>query len=115
MTEYNIFCYSKKYNDKDSFQQKKFRAFNKEVSEKRYNEIYILIKKILPKKDLKLSDFWESVTPEQWKKLLEIPEASDFKEGFEYISDVKIPEFNSLKGKEVSLTIDNKIYKAIIQ
>jgi hypothetical protein len=29
MTEYNIFCYSE--NDKNSFQQKIYRAFNKEV------------------------------------------------------------------------------------
>ncbi len=39
MTENNIFCFSKFFNDKDSFQQKKYRAFNKELTEKRYNEV----------------------------------------------------------------------------
>ena len=34
---------------------------------------------------LKLTDFWKSVTNAQWKQLLAIPEAKDFKDGFEYI------------------------------
>jgi hypothetical protein len=90
-----LFCYSENYNDENSFQQKRYRAFNKEVGETRYNEIVKEVKEIL--KDLKLelnkntwSDEWKKVTQEQWKQLLEIPEAKDFKKGFEYISGVKI-------------------------
>jgi len=115
MSEYNIFCYSTSYNNEESFQQKRYRAFNKEVGEKRYNEILDILNKILPKKDLLLSDFWKQVTIEQWNQLLAIPEAKDFKEGFEYISGVKLPvdEIN-LSGKEVTVTIDNKTYKAVI-
>ena len=91
MTEYNIFCFSKNYNDENSFQQKRFRAFNKEVGEKRHCEILDLVRKIIPNdKKLQLGDFWKSVTQEQWQKLLAIPEAKDFKDGFEYISGVKI-------------------------
>lgn len=91
MTEHNLFCYSKEYNDKDSFQQKRCRAFNKKVEKGRYSEIRKLVKEILPEqRKVSLKDYWKSVTKEQWKKLLEIPEAKDFKEGFEYISGVKI-------------------------
>lgn len=93
MTERNIFCYSKQYNDDQSFQQKRWRAFNQEVSETRYWEIVELTKSIIPNENkLKLTDFWKSITQTQWDKLLEIPEAKDFKEGFEYISGVKINE-----------------------
>lgn len=93
MTERNIFCYSKQYNDDQSFQQKRWRAFNQEVSETRYWEIVELTKSIIPNENkLKLTDFWKSITQTQWDKLLEIPEAKDFKEGFEYISGVQINE-----------------------
>lgn len=79
MTEHNIFCASSK-NDSPSFQQKRFRAFNKKVGEKRYYEILKLIKHDILK-DFKLElekntweDAWKKVTPEQWKRLSEIPE-----------------------------------------
>ena len=91
MTEYNLFCYSKEYNDKNSFQQKRYRAFNKEVGENRYREIKREVEGVLGGFRLELDknswqDEWKKVTQEQWQKLLAIPEAKDFKEGFEYIS-----------------------------
>jgi len=80
MTEYNLFCWAKEYNDEDSFQQKRYRAFNKEVGKKRHFEILSEIREIL--KDLKLelnedswSEEWKKVTQEQWNKILSIPEA----------------------------------------
>jgi len=104
MTEDNIFCYSESYNDDNSFQQKRNRAFNKEVGEKRYYEIEELIEDIMPEQgDLFLKDYWKSVTQEQWKQLFDIPEAKDFKKGFEYISGVKIndePETIEWNGKK---------------
>lgn len=103
MTEYNLFCYSEKYNDNNSFQQKRYRVFNKQLTEKRYDEVFKLVKEILPTNSkLKLDDFWKSVTQEQWKKLLAIPEAKDFKEGFEYISGQKIED------DKVKITVENK-------
>ena len=80
MTESNIFCASKEYDDENSFQQKRFRAFNKEVGKERYEAIYQLIKyDILKDVTLNLDknlwkDEWEKVTNEQWKRLSEIPE-----------------------------------------
>lgn len=91
MTEYNIFCYSEKFNDENSFQQKRYRAFNKEVGKDRYYEIKSLVNEILKdfKSDLK-NNYWKTewlkVTKDQWKKLLSIPEAKDFKAGFEFIA-----------------------------
>ena len=71
MTEYNIFCWAKKYNDKDSFQQKRYRVFNKKVGKDRYYEIKKQIDEIF--KDLKI-DEWKKVENKQWKQLSEIPE-----------------------------------------
>jgi hypothetical protein len=80
MTEYNIFCYAEDC-DEDDFQQPRYRAFNKKVGESRYDEIRSLIKDDILK-GLKLEfnknnweDEWKKVTPEQWKRILEIPEA----------------------------------------
>lgn len=91
MTEHNLFCYSESYDDENSFQQKRWRAFNKVVGEIRYREIVKLVREIMPEQGtLFLADYWKSITQEQWAKLLAIPEAKDFKKGFEYISGVKI-------------------------
>jgi len=79
MTEYNIFCASETYNDDNSFQQPRYRAFNKKVGKERYNQISKLIKNDIFK-DFTLdtrrdwTEEWRRVTPEQWKRLSEIPE-----------------------------------------
>ena len=41
MTEHNLFCRAKEYNDENSFQQKRYRIFNKEISKEEYNKIVI--------------------------------------------------------------------------
>ena len=112
MTEHNIFCYSKIYNDEHSFQQKRYRAFNKEVGNERYNKIFSEVKNILGTPKLKLTNFWKQVTQEQWQKLLAIPEAKDFKEGFEYISGQKITDI--LIGTTVEVKVNGVPYKAKI-
>ena len=80
MTEYNLFCYAKEYNDKDSFQQKRYRVFNREVGKERYVELLILIKNNILK-DFKLElnknsweDEWNKLSEDQIKRLKEIPE-----------------------------------------
>lgn len=92
MSEVQIFCFSKAYDDDMSFQQKRFRAFNKEVGEKRFWEIKNEVNSIIGIKDMQLNDFWKQVTQDQWNKLLAIPEAKDFKDGFSFISGIKIGE-----------------------
>ena len=109
MTEYNLFCYSEKYNDKYSFQQGRYIAFNKIVSKDRYYEIRKEVTTILSNNTVVLLNFWEQVTNDQWKRLLAIPEAKDFKVGFEYISGQKIKqeermvEINGNKWSESSI------------
>jgi hypothetical protein len=56
MTEYNLFCYAENYNDENSFQQKRYRAFNKKVGEKRYCEIRDEVKSILKGLKLELNE-----------------------------------------------------------
>jgi hypothetical protein len=115
MTEFNIFCYSKLYNDENSFQQSRYRVFNKEVEKERYSEILITLRKIIPNpNNLTLKKFWESITQEQWSKLLAIPEAKDFKEGFEFISGQKITE-TTLIGKKAIVEIDGQKYNVTIE
>ena len=41
MTEYNLFFYAEKFNDMVSFQHKRYRIFNKEISKEEYNKITI--------------------------------------------------------------------------
>lgn len=111
MTEYNLFCYSKEYDDSNSFQQKRYRAFNKEVGKERYEAILKLVNGIIPQKQLSFNDSFKEITKTQWNKLLAIPEAVDFKDGFEYISGVKIEVENSKK-VELLCKADELIQKA---
>jgi hypothetical protein len=114
MTEYNLFCYSKNFNDKDSFQQARYRVFNTQVTVKRYSEIKKLVKSIIPNPDkLNLSDFWKSITNAQWSQLLAIPEAKDFKEGFEYISGQTIN--TTIIGQTKIVNIDGFDYQVEIK
>jgi len=62
----------------------------------RYIEIKEEIKKILGSEfKLELNkkgweECWKQVTSEQWRKLLAIPEAENFKDGFEFITGIKV-------------------------
>ena len=117
MTEFNIFCQADEYNNKNSVQQKKYRAFNKEVGKERYDEILDLIVDDILKgfklelKENSWEDEWKKVTNEQWKRILAIPEA-DKKViekiiGFELIIDE--PEIE-IDGKKYSKsTIKNAL------
>ena len=110
MSEYQIFCWSEKYGDELSKQQKDFRVFNKEVTRERYNEIISIIQKIIPNKNISLNEFWKQMTDEQIKKLSEIPEFDPV--GFEYITGRKVEK--SLSGTKVSVEIEGKKYTATI-
>lgn len=116
MTEYNLFCYSKSYNNKNSFQQKRWRIFNTEVGEIKYRELLGKCKDILGKKNLKLSDFWKQVTQNQWKQLMSLAQdvrGDNFKEGFEYISGQKIEDEAMIEIEdEAMIEINGKEYSA---
>jgi hypothetical protein len=112
MSVYNTFCWSKQYNDDQSFQRKRYSVFNKEVGQDRYSTVLNLIQSIIPNnKNLKLSQFWTTITPHQIMELSKIPEFD--KEGFEYITGLKVPD-NNLSGKKVKVDIDGFTYTATI-
>jgi len=104
MTEYNYFCWSTEYNSDTSFQQKRYRVFNVEVGEDEYNKI----KKIYRELDKKM---WNTLSNEEKQEYFDIPHFSW--EGFSYITGIEKEEY--LSGKEVEVTIDGKVYKAIIK
>ena len=126
--KYNIFCY-KGYNyfsSKYSSLQKQWRVFNKDVDEERFNEIKIILKTIFKEDNLSILDnfgdtptptqkhsFWESITTEQWNKLLSIPEARNFKDGFEFIRGVTIK--NTTVGKTTIVDIAGESYEVEIK
>ena len=120
MSEKMIFCLGEgKYELKGIGYQKNHHAFNKPVSEERYNVIFNYCKEVL--KDLKLelnknnwSDEWKKVTTEQWNKLAELPEWD--KEvvegiiGFEL--DLKDEMITLSNGNQVSLsTVEQALKK----
>ena len=79
MSEYNLFCFAKEFNDNDSFQQKRYRVFNKEVDKKRYFEILNTVKEIFKNLKLELNKNswikeWQKVKTENWLELSKIPE-----------------------------------------
>jgi deoxyhypusine synthase len=84
MTEDNYFCWSKKFNDKNSFQQKRYRIFNVEVSKEEYEDT----KKIHHKLEFDQTESYETrfqtAFKKMWSKLSE-------KEKQEYFD---IPHFN---------------------
>ena len=84
MTEYNYFCWAKKYNDKDSFQQKRYRIFNTEVSSEEYEEV----KKIYHELELNPKEGYETRFQTAFKKMWE---GLSKKEKQEYLD---IPHFN---------------------
>ncbi len=110
MTEYNLFCWSELFNDEHSFQQKRYRVFNQQVSKNRYDELVTIIRNIIPNNNnLKLSDFWKSLTSEQIKGLQSIPEFDA--KGFEYITGLVLPKELSDVEKAIQLLTDKGLLK----
>ena len=84
MTEYNYFCSAKEYNDKDSFQQKRYRVFNVEVGKDEYSEIPKICHKFEFDKNESYTTRFQTAFKKIWDKL------SD-KEKQQYFD---IPHFN---------------------
>ena len=112
MTEYNYFCWSKKYNDDNSFQQKRYRVFNVEVGEEEYNKV----KKIYHKLEFDENEsyeirfqtafkkMWNKLTKEQQQEYLDIPHFNWG--GFIYITGITPDMVNS----EKMINLDGKKY-----
>jgi len=119
MTEYNYFCWSTEYDSDTSFQQKRYRVFNVEVWEEEYNKIKKIYYPITfdPNESYEtrfqtaFKKMWATLTPEQKQEYYDIPHFNW--EWFTYITGIE--KEDNMKWKEVSVTIDGKEYKAIIQ
>lgn len=126
MTEYNYFCWSEEYNDENSFQQKRFRVFNTEVSKEEYDKI----KKIYHKIELNPDDdytvrfkngfrkMWNTLSKEGKQEYLDIPHFN--MKWFTFITgitedDIKELKTESLSGKEVEVIVNGTTYTAIIK
>ena len=120
MSEKMIFCLGEgKYEKKGIGYQKNYHAFNKPVSEERYNVIFNYCREVL--EDLKLelnknnwSDEWKKVTTEQWNKLAELPEwDKKVVEGIiDFELDLKDEMITLSNGKQVSLSTVEQALKA---
>lgn len=122
MTEYNYFCWSKEYNDGMSFQQKRYRVFNVEISKEEYQSIYKIYHKLdFDENELSSTRYATAfkkmrdwLTVEWQQEYLDIPHFCW--EGFTYITgikpeDCKKNQTQSLVGKEAMVEIDGKKYK----
>ena len=81
MTEYNLFCFSEKFNDENSFQQKRYRVFNKEITQEEYNKISVLeIKLEFDKSEVSSTRYqtafkkaWNELSQDNKNKILDLP------------------------------------------
>ena len=119
MTEYNYFCWSEKFNDKDSFQQKRYRVFNVEVSESEYNKIRKIYHKLEFDKDesyvtrfqTAFKKMWNDLNKEEKQEYFDIPHFNW--EGFTFITGIKKETTEEMTLKQVckELGRDIKITK----
>ena len=107
MTEFNVFCWSKKYNGENSFQQSRYRVFNTQVSVKDYDKILKRIREIFGN-----TKEYSNLTHQQILDLSKLPHFSA--EGFKFITGLDVPEKTYLSGKRVKITIDGQEYSATV-
>ena len=69
MTEYNYFCSSEKYNDENSFQQKRYRIFNKQVSKEEYEKVKKIYNKLEFDKNESYETRFQTAFKKMWDKL----------------------------------------------
>jgi hypothetical protein len=93
-----------------SFQQDRYRIFNTVVSKESYYQILKTIRNIIPNpNNLKLEDFWKTITSDQIIELSRIPEFN--KNGFEYITGLTVPKIDSDVEKAIQLLTDKGLLK----
>lgn len=115
MTEYNYFCWSKKFNDKDSFQQARYRVFNVQLTKEEYEKIPKINSKLefdrnesyATRYQTAFRKMWEGLTKEEQKEYLDIPHFNW--EGFTFITGIKKEDVESKKkiildGKEIEIS-----------
>ena len=118
MTEYNLFCYSEESNDENSFHQKRYRVFNKEITKEEYYKISIPeIKLEFNSSEILKTRYktafkkaWNELSQDEKNKFLNLPNFN--KDIFFEITWVEIWDY--IIWKEIEVDIEWKIYKAKI-
>ena len=98
MTENNYFCWSEKYNDENSFQQKRYRVFNVEVGKEKYNKIKKIYRKLEFDKNENYENYetrfqtafkkmWNNLLKEEKQEYFDIPHFNW--EGFTFITGIE--------------------------
>jgi len=95
MTEYNYFCWSENYGDENSFQQKRYRVFNVEITKEEYTKLPKLIHRLDLDEDesdetrfqTAFKKLWASLTETEKQKYYDIPHFNW--EGFTFITGVE--------------------------
>jgi len=98
MTEYNYFCWSKECDDENSFQQKRYRIFNVEVSEKEYDSTKKIYRKLELDNGESYTTRFQTAFKKMWAKLKDKEKQEYFDiphfdwEGFTFITGVEREE-----------------------
>jgi len=93
MTEYNYFCWAKKYGDEQSSHQTKYRIFNTQVTEEEYKALDKISSPLTfdPTKEESYGTvfikMWDTLTKEQKQEYYDIPHFSW--EGFTFITGIE--------------------------
>ena len=95
MTEYNYFCWTEKFNDENSFQQKRYRVFNTEITKEEYDKIKKIYHKLEFDKDelyytrykTAFKKMWYKLNKEERQEYYDIPHFDE--KGFEFITGIK--------------------------
>jgi len=103
MTEYNYFCWSKKFNSETSFQQVRYRIFNVEVWKEEYDKINKIYHELeFDKNEAYTTRFqtafkkmWNTLSQEQKQEYFDIPHFNW--EWFTYITGIEKEEEMTLE------------------
>ena len=69
MTEYNYFCSAENYNDENSFQQKRYRVFNTQITKEEYQKITIIYNKLEFNENESFGTRFKTAFKNMWNKL----------------------------------------------
>ncbi len=120
MSENMIFCIGEgRFETSGAGYQKNYMAWNKQVTQERYEEIVKEINTILSdftidtSKDRK--EEWGKVTPEQWRKISEIPEFDlEITKKITGLEEIKIEQEKTIEieGKKFTISEIKSIIKS---
>ena len=69
MTEHNYFCSAAEYNDENSFQQKRYRVFNTQITKEEYEGINKIYNKLEFDKNESYTTIFQTAFKKMWEKL----------------------------------------------